>query len=84
MVYIINMLDINFWHILLSEIKNKKVFYAMKDTQCELCFDIIFEESEFYFMGDKEKICQSCMESLIDLVEKQTKGDKNAKSITNN
>lgn len=65
------MQDKNYLHIILSELKNKKVFNAMKDTECECCFDTIFEDDDFYFMGDKEKICQSCMTRMIELIEER-------------
>lgn len=55
--------------MLLEEIENKKSYPANYDTQCDFCTKPISGGEEFIFMGSKQKVCDECIQDIIDFLE---------------
>lgn len=52
-------------NLLIQLIENLKPFRAKWDTTCTSCGDSIWEGDTFYFVGDKDKVCTTCIRELI-------------------
>lgn len=57
--------------LLLEELEGKKPFNANWLTECSLCGSNIEEGDEFFFFGDKKKICTNCRILIQTTVEEQ-------------
>jgi len=55
--------------LLIQELENKRFFAANWDIECGLCGVDIFVDDEFCFMGNKEKVCHSCLEQIREYLE---------------
>ena len=55
--------------ILIEELQSKKAFDANWQTECDIGGEDIEEGEAFVFMGNKKKVCESCMGELIEIVE---------------
>lgn len=55
--------------ILIEELEGKKPFDAMWSTDCNICGNSIEEGDEFFFFGDKQKVCGDCKAEMINLIE---------------
>lgn len=55
--------------ILIEELEAKKPFEAQWNVICDGCGLSIVEGEEFFFFGDKKKICSDCKASMIEVVE---------------
>lgn len=54
---------------LLAEIlENLKTFKARWDSECDGCGDAIYQDDDFCFVGDKQKICPNCLKDCIKYV----------------
>jgi hypothetical protein len=54
--------------LLARDLQNKKSYDAMYPAECSQCGDDIFEGDTFYFMGEKEKVCQNCYNEVADFL----------------
>lgn len=54
---------------LYQELERKKQFQARWDTYCDECGSNIQEDDDFYFFGDKRKICQECYNEIMNYLE---------------
>lgn len=55
--------------VLMEELDNKKSFTANWDTECEICNQDIMEGDDFYFFGEKRKVCSNCHNEMGDQIE---------------
>lgn len=57
--------------ILIEELEGKKPFTANWLTECSLCGGSIEEGDDFFFFGDKKKVCNDCRDNMRILVEEK-------------
>lgn len=56
----------NIFELLLEDVEQKKVYDCNHPTTCDLCYNVIEEEENLYFFGNKRKICQKCYEEISE------------------
>lgn len=57
--------------ILRDDLENKKSFNANWHTECDLCGVDMDEGDMFYFMGNKEKVCETCFDDIVGYIENE-------------
>jgi len=53
-----------FKHLLIEDVQNKKLFDNKWQCQCDGCGGDIVEDQKFIFMGDRNKVCETCIDGL--------------------
>lgn len=64
----------SFKAVLVEDLEYRKPFTANRMFPCSCCGNKVEEGDEFFFFGDKRKVCNDCRESMRELVEEQIHG----------
>lgn len=57
------------YNLIRIELLNKKVFTAKWQARCDICGNVISQGDDFFFLGDKKKLCDSCFGDLLEYFE---------------
>ena len=55
--------------LLIEELENKKPFSANFPFDCALCGESVEEDEEFFFFGNKKRVCSDCRSEMESAVE---------------
>lgn len=51
-----------------EELENKRPYQANRNVNCELCREGMAEGDDFYFIGNRHKICVNCLGELQEII----------------
>lgn len=52
--------------LILEDLENKKHYNAKWDFACDGCGEQVFQGDALVFMGDKKKVCITCLAAMQD------------------
>ncbi len=55
--------------LLVEDIEMRKRYPAFVNCTCQICGSAIFKGEEFVYIGDKKRMCNSCVYELMDELE---------------
>lgn len=57
--------------LFLEDLSYKKDFEASRDITCDICDMEIYEGDKFWFIGNKQKMCEECKDEIESIINEE-------------